>query len=120
MNLAHVRIIGEILMTQDHVHIGKCFFFYIVLPAVVGRCCSQLASNVDPSHLAKSLLAPPIPFYIYYTKKLDIFLYHDEFQDVLAVGVGLGPLKKNNTCNTTDVAKHTDSEASIQFRSSLL
>jgi hypothetical protein len=66
------------------------FFIYIVLPAVVGRCCSQLVSNVDPSHLAKSLLAPRIPFYIYYIKEARYFLCHDESQDVLAVGVGLG------------------------------
>jgi len=27
MNLVHVRVICEILMTHDHVCIGKCFFF---------------------------------------------------------------------------------------------
>ena len=65
------------------------FFIYIVLPAVVSRCCSQLASNVDPAHLANSLLAPPIPFYIYYIKETRYSLYHDEYHDVLAVGAGL-------------------------------
>jgi hypothetical protein len=52
--------------------------------------CSQLASNAEPSHLAKSLLAPPFLFYIYYIKESIYFLYHDESQDVIAVGVGFG------------------------------
>ncbi len=56
----------------------KIFFIYIVSPAVVGRCWSQLASNVDPPQLAKSLLAFPIPLYIYYIKEARYFVYHDE------------------------------------------
>jgi len=51
-------------------------------------------SIADPTHLAKSLLAPPIPFYIYYIKEARYFLYHDESEDVLAVGVGLDTVEE--------------------------
>jgi hypothetical protein len=54
-------------------------------------CNSQLATRsiVDPVLLAKSLLAPLIPFYVYYIKETIYFLYHDESKDGLATGVGL-------------------------------
>ena len=67
INRVHVRIISEMLMTKDLVHIKKRDIFLhclFVLPAVVGRCCSQLASIVDLVQLSKSLLAHPIPFYV--------------------------------------------------------
>ncbi len=37
MNLVCVWIIGEILMTQDHVHIGKLVFFKHYLAPTRGR-----------------------------------------------------------------------------------
>ena len=90
MNLVRVRIMGEILMTQDHVNIDKCFFVHIVLPAVVGRCCSKLACNVDPT-CPSSEVPPsnphPIIFILYLSNYA--FSISDELRDVLAAGVGL-------------------------------
>jgi hypothetical protein len=64
---------------------------YIVLLAVVGRYCSQLAARniVDLALLAKSLLLPHIPFYVCYIKETRYCLHHDESKDVFAAGVGL-------------------------------
>jgi len=69
INRVRVIIISEILITKDHMHIGKRDIFLhvkFVLPAVVGRCGSQLASIVDPAPISKSLLTHPIPFYVKY------------------------------------------------------
>jgi hypothetical protein len=92
MNVVRVRIISEILLTRDHVHFGKWVFFTLFCPrsSAVAARNSELASIVDPAHLAKSLLAILVPFYIiYYIKETRYFLYHDESQDVLAVGAVL-------------------------------
>ena len=73
------------------------FLFALFCPrsSAAATRSSQLASIVDPVHLAKALLATPIPFYIiYYIKENRYFLYHDESQDVLAVGFGLDTAKE--------------------------
>ena len=90
MNLVRVRIIGEILMTQDRVYIGKCIFVNIVLPTVVGRSCSQLACNVDPT-CPSSEVPPSTPHPILCILYLNNYAFSisDEPRDVLAAGVGL-------------------------------
>ena len=105
INLVRVRSIGEILTTQDHVHVGKWCFLYIVLPAVIGRCCSQLACNVDPT-CPSSEVPPSTPhpiLCILYLSNYEFsisWIFINLVMSVPPVLVWTSP-RKHNTCNIT-------------------
>ncbi len=79
-----------------------CILENEILFTLFGQLARSLLSLADVArsslasmtHLAKSLLAPHIPFYVSYIKDARYFLYHDESKDFLAAGVGFDTVEE--------------------------
>jgi len=92
MNLVRARIICEILMTLDHVHIGKWDIFYIPLPepAVASRRSSHLASFIALVHLEYVLtygfeVGNPFSWIAAYEIDMNLIAVWGEANDVLGL-----------------------------------
>ena len=92
----------------------KMKFLFTLLPGVAGRCCSQLATIVEPPHIAKPPLKSSSRSMFTIFMRLDIFYIAMKLVMTLSpvlVSTSLG----NNTCNIilTNVAKHIDLKGNV-------